>query len=159
MSKPNYRAYKPVNMTDGLHNWVQATFDKTVEMTPDDMEKLATVINGHSPNARLTRMQARLDGLQNITPAIKLHADAIRSIYAGLVNYFSVNREGLDALDKADDLWVKVMVLRDLLPKAIMGAKNSKTQQAILDSAILIFVGQPHIFVPHLFEVLQCSTE
>lgn len=128
MGEPKYRAYKPVNMTDGILTWVQHTFDNSIEMTPDDEEMFVAMLEGLSPEERIRTMQANLDGLQNFTPAIKLHADAIRAVHAGLDNHFSVNREGLASLQRADDLWAKIIVLRDVVPKAVMGAKSSKNQ-------------------------------
>ena len=67
-------------------------------------------------------MQARLDSLKDVTPMIKMHADAIRAIHAGLDNHHSLKSKAeADALARADELWQKIIILRDLMPKAVMG--------------------------------------
>lgn len=130
MTQPKYRAYKPVDMTDGLQNWIQHTFDNTVEWTTDDEKMFVDVSINLTPNTRITSMQARLDSLKNITPAIKVHADAIRAIHDGLDNHFSINYEGMIGLQRADELWAKIVLLRDLLPKAITGEKFTRGRRS-----------------------------
>lgn len=130
MSKPDekYMSYRPVITADGLVQWIKHTFDCTVEMTPSDIELMQQLMMACSPNARITKMQSNLDGLKNTTPAIQTYADAIRAIYAGLDNHYSVDWDGSQALARAEELWIKIVLLRDMLPKAIIGIKNSKTQ-------------------------------
>lgn len=122
--KPKYRAYKPVQATDGLLTWTQHTFDHTVEMTADDEEKLISVLEGIAPEERIKRLQANLDGLQNMTPVIQAHVNEIRAILARLDNHFSFkNRHEADELGRAEMLWQKILILRDMVPHAERGAR------------------------------------
>ncbi len=124
MTDSKYRAYKPVTMTDGIRTWVQNTFDNTVPWTPADEERFKKSVYGATPNARIVAMQAQLNLLQNVTPAIKLHADAIHAIHAGLSSHFSITSWAEhEAMDKADDLWSKILILRDVMPLARKGEK------------------------------------
>lgn len=131
MSKKQCRAYKPVTVTDGITSWTKHTFDNTVEWTPDDFEKFKSGMVTLTPHARITRMQAYLDNLENVTPAIKLHVDAIRAIYAGLDNHYNVDEKGLYELDRAEWLWKKIIILRDVMPRAAQGVAQSKRMSDI----------------------------
>lgn len=123
MSKPKYRAYKPVTQTDGILTWNQDTFDNTVgEWTDDDIDRFQASLMAMSPNARITAMQARLDSLAGVTPMIKMYADAIRAILAGLDNHHSVTTGEARELARAGMLWEKIIILRDVMPKAVTGA-------------------------------------
>jgi|GEM_PF-4089948 len=127
MSGPKYRAYKTATVTDGIWRWVRATFDCTVRWTPDDEKKFIDGMSHLSPNARIAAMKANLDGLQNVTPPIKMHADAIRGIHADFKKSGSTY-EGLQNLQKADALWEKIRLLRDVIPLARMGKDFSGVQ-------------------------------
>ena len=131
MSKKLYRSYKPVTATDGILTWIKDTFDNTVAWTPDDSEQFISNITALSPNARITRIQAYLDNLENVTPAIKIHADAIRAIYTELENHFNIDKEGIHKLDHAEELWEKIIILRDVMPKAAQGVAQSKRMSDI----------------------------
>jgi hypothetical protein len=124
MSKPKYRAYKPNYETDGVTTWVAHHFDSTVEMTPDDIAMMKSTLMDSAPDARVTAMQENLDSLQNPTSIIKLNADEIRSIHDELSSdgkNSPINREDLAALHRADELWDHIVILRDVMPKAITG--------------------------------------
>ena len=126
MKNPKYRAYKPVMVTDDIFIWQQDSFDNTVGAWTDaDIDKCIASLQSCAPLERITTIQARLDSLKITTPAIKLHADAIRAIYAGLGNHHSVTLAELRRLDEAERLWEKIMVLRDIMPKFITGAAVS----------------------------------
>lgn len=123
MSKPKYRSYKPVTETDGITSWIKHTFDNTVAMTPDDIAMMKSTLMDCAPDARIAAMQENLDSLQNPTPIMKLNADGIRAIYAGLSDCSHIKtREEHAAMRKADELWDHIVILRDLLPPAITGA-------------------------------------
>lgn len=127
--KPRYNAYKPVMMTDGIQTWVRDTFDMSKPMTADDLAKFKE--DHGSPKARITAMQARLDALKNVTPEMRLHVDAIRAIYASMPHALTQgvrnNAEWLE-LRHADELWAKIMILRDVMPLARMGREHSQSQ-------------------------------
>ena len=77
-------------------------------------------------------MQARLDALgTDLTDPIKLHVDAIRRIHAQVPRTPSgaPTHEELNLLHEADHLWLKIMVLRDLVPLAKKGEPFSRRKQ------------------------------
>lgn len=98
------------------------------EWTDDDIDKFQVSFATGSPNARITTMQARLDNLKDVTPIIKMHVDAIRAIHAGMNNHHSATWAELERLNAAEILWEKIIILRDVMPKANMGARHSKEQ-------------------------------
>jgi hypothetical protein len=128
MSKPIYRAYKPVTETDGITSWIKHWFDPSEVMTPDDKAMRRSILMACAPEARIAAMQENLDSLQNPTSLINLNADEIRKIHAGISNHSHVNGKDFDALRKADELWAHIVILRDMRPKAIWGDSHSKNQ-------------------------------
>lgn len=130
MNKPKskYRAFKPVTMTDGILAWPQDRFDNTVgEWTDGDIDKFQASLGASAPLERIASMRERLDSLKDVTPMIKMHADAIRAIHAGLDNHHGVTIAESRMLDEAERLWEKIVTLRDVMPKADMGCGLSKT--------------------------------
>ncbi len=132
--EPKYRAYKAVKMTDGLQTWIDARFDMQQPLTAGDWEALRAMLESTSPQNRIAAMEARLATLGKSTdPTIRMHVAAIRAILRKRLSVQATagiaSRADLDLLKEADHLWVKIMVLRDVVPKAVMGAKHSETQR------------------------------
>lgn len=126
MSKPTtkYRAYMPVTMTDGILAWPQDRLVNTVgEWTDGDIDKLQASLGAVAPLERIKSMQARLDSLTGVTPMIEMYMAAIRAIHTGLNNHHSVTIAENRMLDEADRLWEKIIILRDVMPKAVKGGK------------------------------------
>ncbi len=118
---PQYNAYTPVIVHDGLTQHLTHHFDNTREMTPDDLHMAKAMLKSLSPSARIEAMQDRLGTLQNPTPEMALHISAIKEIHAVLTangTSKSLTVAELDLLDKADGIWKKVLLLRDLIPVA-----------------------------------------
>jgi hypothetical protein len=118
MKKPRYKAYKPVLATDGVKCWTRHTFDDTVKWTNDDCEKFAEVFSakGVSPIGSIEIMQERLAALENITPTIQLHVDAIRQIHAVFFATKPITLDSLAALDKQNEHWRSIWLIQDVLP-------------------------------------------
>lgn len=122
-----YNAYKPVLVSDGIQTWVKHTYDNTVPWTKDDEAKFIEGLDRLGPYERIDDMQAMLATLPIDNPAITLHADAIRAIHREVqAPPVGFNRERLARLDKASELWAKILIIRDLMPVA----REAATQKA-----------------------------
>lgn len=170
MSKPKYRAYKPVTETDGITSWVHHAFDNTVAWTPDDIAMSDSRWRACAPDARIAAMLENLDSLKNPTSTIQLNADEIRAIYKGLSSdgkNIPISKEDHAALHRADELWDHIVMLRDVMPKAVMGENTSKANRAkaklprsIISEIKAKLVSQYPDYMakelwPHLFAELQ----
>lgn len=120
MNKPKYNAYKPLLMTDGVQSWTRHEFDNTKAPTKDDLDKFKQALSAPNlhPIGRIEIMQARLDALETITPTIQIHIDAIRKIHADFLAKNPRTLESLDALEKQNDHWLKIQLIKDVLPLA-----------------------------------------
>ena len=115
-------------MTDGLQTGTARVFDFTQEWTAADAEEFRKMLSGKTPESRVRKMQTQLGALGvNVAAPIKLHADAIRAILADLPP--APTGRQVDRLDEADHLWQKILVLRDVVPKAVLGVKHSEAQR------------------------------
>lgn len=129
MKNPKYRAYKPVMVTDGIFTWQQDSLDNTVGAWTDaDIDKFQAGIQSCAPFDRIATIQARLDSLKKPTPGVEMYADAIRTILAGLSNHHSLNLKEARGLAEAEMLWDKLIIVRDVMPKAVQGLSQSKAQ-------------------------------
>jgi hypothetical protein len=127
----HYSAYKPVKMTDGIVDWTFDNFDNTAHWTKDDIEKSRSVLLRLGPHERIEDMEAMLATLPTDNPAIAMHAAEIRAIHAEVKaepGEFTLKR--LDRLSETYELWTKILILRDLVPKAKQAAKQSQSQSA-----------------------------
>lgn len=134
-----YRAYKAVRMTDGIQTWIIHRHDFTVawdDWTAADKAEL-DADRRDAPLERIEDMQAMLATLPADNPAIRLHADAIRAILAELLTPPVIfNKERHARLDQASELWGKILVIRDVMPKAKTGQKFTQGRKVGTESPI-----------------------
>ena len=95
---------------------------------PDDWEKFKQVLSDPNlhPIGRIEIMQAHLDALENITPTMQIHVDAIRKIHVEFMETETRTLESLDALEKQNEHWLKIQLIRDTLPAARLGRKFTR---------------------------------
>lgn len=131
-SAPTYNAYSEEKVTDGIQVWTRYNFDFTKTATQDDLKAFEKSFSQGGPLSRIESMEEKLTKLENVTPSMQLHIDAIRVVHAKVQEPpFGFTRERLLMLDQADSHWLKIMMLRDIIPAAQKGAKYSKTQSEI----------------------------
>ena len=136
---PQYNAYTPVILRDGLTQHVTHHFDNTREMTPEDLQMAKAMLQGLSPRARIQAMQDRLIALKNPTSEIALHISAIQEIHAlleGKAAGSSLTALELDSLDYADRLWEKIIVLRGV--RAMIHVVKQQELEAARKERLLI---------------------
>ncbi len=125
--KAKYRAYQAIPMTNGIVAWTKHHWAPDTEHTNDDVEKFVEVANSLSPQGRILQIQERLKTLdEEASPHIKTHADAIRRIHSCMPIALAgggATLKDLKALEEAEGLWRDIVVLRDVIPKALHGAK------------------------------------
>lgn len=128
--KPKYSAYQPVEAADGIQMWTQHTFNHQAPWTDDDARKFDEVCSSiGGPYERIEKMQDMLVTLPTDNPFINVHADAIRAIHAEVqAPPIGFTRERLARLNEASALWDKIMVIRDVMPLATQGARQSQSQ-------------------------------
>jgi hypothetical protein len=124
--KPKYKAFKPITVTDGILTFTKLTFDNTVPWTPDDCERFKTMLDAAAPRARIKAMQAKLESVTDTNPAIQMMADEIRAIHANVKSHHSLTREDLDELGRTEQLWQRILIVRDVIPLARTGGKVKK---------------------------------
>jgi hypothetical protein len=126
-----YSAYKPVPQTDGIQTWTEHTHDFTAPWTKDDEAKFIEATERLGPYERIDDMQAMLATLPTDNPAISMHADVIRAIHAEVqAPPIGFTRERLAQLDQASEMWAKILLIRDVIPKARVGAKFTDGRKA-----------------------------
>ena len=132
---PQYNAYTPVIVHDGLTQHLTHHFDNTREMTPGDLHMAKQMFKSLSPSARIQAMQDRLGTLKRPTKEIAMHISAIKEIHAALTakgQAMMLTSTELDSLDYADRLWKSILVLRGVtaldhvITEQKMGAKRKE---------------------------------
>jgi|GEM_PF-3692857 len=121
MSKPKYNAYKgEILMTDGVQTWTRHEFDHTKVPNNDDWAIFKQCLSAPHmhPQGRIDLMRARLEALENITPTMQLHIDAIRKIHVDFLAKNPPTLESMDALEKQNEHWLKIQLISKVLPLA-----------------------------------------
>lgn len=108
-------------VTDGIRVGTAWHFD-TESATLEDWKRLAEVWEGGPMLDVINALSAKLDRLENTTPAMQLRINAIRAIHAQLPSTaVDFTAAQIQLLELADFHWTEIMVLRDVMPKAQLG--------------------------------------
>jgi hypothetical protein len=142
------RSYSTTQVTDGLITQGENCFDATKPMTEADLAAFKAMLSAATPGERVRRRLAQLDALKDITPAIQLRIDAIRKVYGRLGRTEHKSREELDLLREADRHRRDILLLRDLVPKAVLGDKSTKGRKVGTVSPIREVI--THVLKRHL---------
>lgn len=123
--QPKYRAYRQEWVTDGLVAWQEGRIDNTVEMTTADIERLEAGLSACAPSHWIKRLRDNANAaLNDLNPAIRFHAHEICAILDSRDNDFAIkDKSDLAELDRAQELWHKIVTIRLLTPKLEKVAK------------------------------------
>lgn len=109
-------------VTDGIRVRTQYTL---LDGTGAAMKQFAKVWgNDDIPKDWIEALEEKLGRLENVTPAIQLHVDAIRAIHAQIPS--TSGREQTWLLTQAQQHWTDIMLLRNVMPKARQAKKREK---------------------------------
>jgi hypothetical protein len=131
IKQKRFNAYSEKQVSDGIQSWTERNFDNTKKPTPDDERALEAMLCAMpGPMERIDVMRSNLANLSDIDSYMQVHIDAIRKIHTQVTSPPHLfNREGLFLLDRADDHWLKISLLRHVIPTAKKGAKFSPGRQ------------------------------
>ncbi|MCZ2099473.1 MAG: hypothetical protein LC121_25070 [Anaerolineae bacterium] len=126
MSKPKGRAFRTERATDGIVTLTRWRLDRG-SISAADRKAIERTMHAGSPEGRIEALERNLRTLSTAAPPVAhMHAAEIRKRLDELNHLrggLDATRDELRRLSEAEQLWAKVMLVRDVMPLARRGAK------------------------------------